>query len=119
MFVARNGVFLEKEFLSKGVSGSKVQLEEIRDVPKMVSAPIELSQEEQEVVEPVIEAPAPRRPVRAHRAPEKFKLLTTGQRDILLLDNDELVGAYQRHHRKNSDDARRRQLGWQYFMDYE
>jgi hypothetical protein len=29
MFVSRNGVFLEKEFFSKGVSGSKVQLEEI------------------------------------------------------------------------------------------
>jgi hypothetical protein len=28
VFVARNGAFLEKEFLSKGVSGSKVQLEE-------------------------------------------------------------------------------------------
>jgi hypothetical protein len=26
VFVARNGVFLEKEFLSIGVSGSKVQL---------------------------------------------------------------------------------------------
>jgi hypothetical protein len=31
MFVAHNGVFMEKEFLSKGVSGSKVQLEEICD----------------------------------------------------------------------------------------
>jgi hypothetical protein len=29
MFVSRNGVFMEKEFLSKGVSGSTVQLEEI------------------------------------------------------------------------------------------
>jgi hypothetical protein len=29
VFVAYNSVFLEKEFLSKGVSGSKVQLEEI------------------------------------------------------------------------------------------
>jgi hypothetical protein len=27
VFVTRNGVFMEKEFLSKGVSGSKVQLE--------------------------------------------------------------------------------------------
>jgi hypothetical protein len=26
VFVARNGVFMQKEFLSKGVSGSKVQL---------------------------------------------------------------------------------------------
>jgi hypothetical protein len=25
VFIARNGVFLKKEFLSKGVSGSKVQ----------------------------------------------------------------------------------------------
>jgi hypothetical protein len=30
VFVARNGVFMEKEFLSKEVSGSKVQLEEIQ-----------------------------------------------------------------------------------------
>jgi hypothetical protein len=29
VFVAHNGVFLEKDFLSKGVSGRKVQLEEI------------------------------------------------------------------------------------------
>jgi hypothetical protein len=29
VFVARNGVFLEKEFLSKGVNLSQVQLEEI------------------------------------------------------------------------------------------
>jgi hypothetical protein len=29
VFVARNSVFMEKEFLSKGVSGRKVQLEKI------------------------------------------------------------------------------------------
>ena len=89
VFVVSNGLFLEKEFLSKGVSGIKVQLEEIRDVPEMVSAPTELSQKEQEVVEPVVEEPAPWRSVRARRTPEKFTLLTTGQRDVLLLDNDE------------------------------
>ena len=33
VFVARNCVFLEKEFLSRGVSGSTVQLEEIREEP--------------------------------------------------------------------------------------
>ena len=36
-----------------------------------------------------MEEPAPRRFVRARSAPEKFTLLTAGQRDILLLDNDE------------------------------
>jgi hypothetical protein len=39
VFVARNGVFMEKEFLSKGVSGSMVQLEEIQETPENVSAP--------------------------------------------------------------------------------
>jgi hypothetical protein len=29
VFVARNSVFMEKEFPSKGLSGSEVQLEEI------------------------------------------------------------------------------------------
>ena len=29
VFVARNGVFLAREFISKGTSGSKVQLEEV------------------------------------------------------------------------------------------
>ena len=31
VFVARNGVFLEREFISKGTSGSKVHLEEIQE----------------------------------------------------------------------------------------
>jgi hypothetical protein len=88
VLVERNSVFLEKEFLSKEVSGSKVQLEEIWDVPEMGSAPTP-SRDKQGVVEPVVEEPAPRRSVRACRAPEKFTLLTTGQRDVLLLDNDE------------------------------
>jgi hypothetical protein len=39
VFVARNGVFMEKEFLSKGFSGSKVQLEEIQETPENILAP--------------------------------------------------------------------------------
>ena len=58
-------------------------------MPETVSAPTESSRDEQEVVEPVVEEPAPRRSVRARCAPEKFTLLTTEQRDIVLLDNDE------------------------------
>jgi hypothetical protein len=48
VFVARNGVFMEKEFLSKEVSGSKVQLEEIQETPK-------------NIVPPDVEAPNPYR----------------------------------------------------------
>jgi hypothetical protein len=39
VFVAHNGVFKEKEFLSKRVSGSKVQLQEIQETPKNILAP--------------------------------------------------------------------------------
>ena len=81
--VARNGVFLEKEFLSKGVSGSKVQLEEIWDVPEIVSAPTEPSHDEQEVVKPVVEEPAQCRFMRAHCAPEKLHLYMMSLRPIL------------------------------------
>jgi hypothetical protein len=89
VFVTHNGFFMEKEFLSKGISGSKVQLEEIQETPKNVSAPSNLMQEVQDVVSLDIEAPSPRRSMRARRATEKFTLLTMEQRDILLLDNDE------------------------------
>jgi hypothetical protein len=88
VFVARSGVFMEKEFLSKGVSGSKVQVQEIQETPKNVSAPIDPIQEVQDVVAHV-EAPAPCRSIRAHHATKKFTFLTTEQCDILLLDNDE------------------------------
>ena len=43
MFVARKTVFLEKEFISKKNSGSKIQLEEIQDpqIPEEDSMKIE------------------------------------------------------------------------------
>jgi hypothetical protein len=78
-----------KSFFSKGVGGSKVQLEEIQEIPKNVSAPTDPIEEVQDVVPPNVEAPAPRRFIRAHHTIKKFTLLTTEQRDILLLVNDE------------------------------
>jgi hypothetical protein len=39
VFVTHNGVFMQKEFLSKGDSGSKVQLDEIQETLKNVLAP--------------------------------------------------------------------------------
>jgi hypothetical protein len=89
VFIAHNGVFMEKEFLSKGVSGSKVQLEEIQETPKNVSAPTDPIQEVQDVVSPDVQAPAPRRSLRACRTTKKFTLLTMEQCYLFLLDNDE------------------------------
>jgi hypothetical protein len=89
VFVTRNGVFMEKEFISKGVSGSKVQLEEIQETLENVTAPTDLVQEVQDVVPPYVEAPAPCRSIRAHHATVKSTLLTMEQCDVLLLGNDE------------------------------
>ena len=70
VFVARNGVFLEKEFLTRKTSGRTVQLEEVQETTV---------REDSTVEKPVIEeTPAPRRSERLRRV-----------RDVLLLDNDE------------------------------
>jgi chorismate mutase len=66
-----------------------VQLEEIQETQENISAPTDLVQEVQNVVSPDVEAPAPRRSIRAHHTTEEFTLLTTEQCDVLLLDNDE------------------------------
>jgi hypothetical protein len=91
VFVARNAVFLEKEFLSKEVSGSTVRLEEVRETQENVSNSTdeEVQQDEAAMVADQYVEPQPRRSIRARRAPKKYMLLTTGQRDILLLDNEE------------------------------
>jgi hypothetical protein len=65
VFVTHNGVFMEKEFLCEGVSGRYVLLEEIQETPKNVLAPTDPIQEVQDVVPPDVEAPAPRRSIRA------------------------------------------------------
>src|SRR4051812_35184741 len=56
VFVARNGVFLEKEFLSQGVSGTTVLLEEIGEEPASSESAKTLEVEPVVVAEPA-EAP--------------------------------------------------------------
>jgi hypothetical protein len=52
VFVARNAVFLEKEFLSKEVSGSTVRLEEVQETLEnvLVSTNEEMQQDEPAMV---------------------------------------------------------------------
>ena len=54
MFVARNGTFLEREFISKRTSGSKVQLEEIQE-PQIDIEPRENVEEVQPISQPIVE----------------------------------------------------------------
>ena len=77
VFVARNRVFLEKEFLSREAGGRTVRLEEIRVPLRDGSAGDEIIPES--VREPVVEAaPEPRRSERLRRV-----------HDVLLLESDE------------------------------
>ena len=77
---------MEKEFLSKGVSGSNVHLEEIRDTQEDTPTTHE---EPQDIVEPIQETLPLRRSDRERRIPQRYLLLISEQHDILLLDNDE------------------------------
>ena len=52
MFVPRNGIFLEKEFISERTSGSKVHLEEVQDPQNSIAPQVETQQDSQLVVEP-------------------------------------------------------------------
>src|SRR6187399_142451 len=98
IFVAKNGSFLEKEFLSKEVSGRKVELDEV-----IVPSPIFESSTSQEIV-PVIPTPISeevddndhetsdqvsaerRRSTRVRSAPEWYGNPVL---EIMLLDHDE------------------------------
>jgi hypothetical protein len=90
VFVARNGVFLEKEFLKREKCRQKVYLEEVQDEPFGQDFTSDANVAER-VEMPVARAvpPQPRRSERARRTTDKLNLMIAGERNILLLDNDE------------------------------
>ena len=51
VFVAHNGVFLEREFISKRVNGSKTSLEEVQEPQVAIKPSMEILQDSQPVVE--------------------------------------------------------------------
>jgi len=81
VFVARNGVFLEKEFLKGEKNGKTVRLEEVQDEPIGQESMSDASVAEQ--VEISMAREAPPQPRRSARLRELW--------EILLLDNDEPV----------------------------
>ena len=98
IFVAKNGSFLEKEFLSKEVSGRKVELDEVivpslklengssqKSVPVMPT-PIseEVNDDDHETSNKV--TTEPRRSTRVRSAPEWYGNLVL---EVILLDHDE------------------------------
>ena len=89
VFVACYGVFLEIEFISKRVSGSKTSLEEVQE-PQVATEPsMEILQDSQPVVESTSSAQGPRRSSRIHQEPKRYGFLVTDDKTIELGDQDE------------------------------
>ncbi|VFQ98012.1 unnamed protein product [Cuscuta campestris] len=88
IFVARNGTFLEKEFLSAITSGRKVDLEEIREPQEEVPIVLEPEQRDQ-AIEPQIAQDIPRRSDRICNPPVRYGFLMSDEGDVLLVDQGE------------------------------
>ena len=89
VFVARNGVFLEREFISKRVSGSKTSLEEVKE-PEVATEPsMEILQDSQPVFQSTSSAQGARRSSRFHHEPKRYGFLVTDDKTIELVDQDE------------------------------
>ena len=91
VFIARNGVFLEREFISKRVSGSKTSLEEVQE-PQVATEPsMEILQDSQSVVESTSSAQGPRRFSRIHHEPKRHGFLVIDNKTIEIVDQDEPI----------------------------
>ena len=89
VYVARNGVFLEREFISKIVDGSKTSLEEVQE-PQVATEPsMEILQDSQPVIESTSSTRGPRRSSRIHHEPKRYGFLVTDDKTIQLVDQDE------------------------------
>ena len=89
VFVARNEVFLEREFISKRVSGSKTSLEEVQEPQVAIEPSMEILQDSQPVVESTSSAQGPQRSNRIHHEPKRHGFLVTDDKTIELVDQDE------------------------------
>ncbi|VFQ93970.1 unnamed protein product [Cuscuta campestris] len=83
IFVARNGTFLEKEFLSVIISGRKVDLEEIREPQEEIPIVLEPEKRDQ-AIEPQIAQDIPRRSDRIRNPPVRYGFLMSDEGDVLL-----------------------------------
>ncbi|VFQ79348.1 unnamed protein product [Cuscuta campestris] len=78
IFVARNGTFLEKEFLSAITSGRKVDLEEIREPQEEVPIVLEHEQRDQ-AIEPQTAQDIPRRSDQIRNPPVRYGFLMSDE----------------------------------------
>ena len=91
VFVLRNAVFLEKEFLLKEDSGSKIELDEVHDPQIEIDQPINpesITHTDEVIGEPDV-TQAPRRSTRVCTLPERYGFLVDQDEDVTVVENDE------------------------------
>ena len=89
VFVTWNGVFLEREHISKGTSGSKVQLEENQEPQNSIIPHMEPQLDQQVNVESTEVPQGPRRSSRTRHNPERYGFLITDNDDVMIVDQSE------------------------------
>ncbi|KAK8571249.1 hypothetical protein V6N13_103378 [Hibiscus sabdariffa] len=87
VFVARTGVFLEKEFLTNSGKGRNIELEEVQQ-QQVIEPEVEgISQVEENPTD--LETQPLRRSTRERHEPERYGFLVTTHGDVILVDQDE------------------------------
>ncbi|KAK8701284.1 hypothetical protein V6N13_019674 [Hibiscus sabdariffa] len=88
VFVARTGVFLEKEFLSNKGNGRNIELKEVQQ--QQVHEPeVEETPQVVEGNSTDLETEPLRRSIRERHEPERYGFLVTTHGDVILVDQDE------------------------------
>ncbi|KAK8640999.1 hypothetical protein V6N13_008750 [Hibiscus sabdariffa] len=88
VFVARTGVFLEKEFLRKSGKGRNIELEEVQQ-QQVIEPEVEGISQAVEENPTDLETQPLRRSTRECHEPERYGFLVTTHGDVILVDQDE------------------------------
>ncbi|KAK8708424.1 hypothetical protein V6N13_059466 [Hibiscus sabdariffa] len=88
VFVARTGVFLEKEFLTNSGKGRNIELEEVQQ-QQVIKPEVEGISHAVEENPTDLETQPLRRSTRERHEPERYRFLVTTHGDVILVDQDE------------------------------
>ncbi|KAL4342170.1 hypothetical protein GQ457_08G026280 [Hibiscus cannabinus] len=88
VFVARTGVFIEKEFLTNSGKGRNIELKEVQQQQDIEPEVEEISQVVEENPTDLETQPL-RRSTRERHEPERYGFLVTTHGDVILVDQDE------------------------------
>ncbi|KAK9020217.1 hypothetical protein V6N11_054707 [Hibiscus sabdariffa] len=88
VFVARTGVFLEKEFLTNSGEGRNIELEEVQQ-QQVIEPEVERISQAVEGNPTDLETQPLRRSTRERHEPERYGFLVTTHGDVILVDQDE------------------------------